>query len=127
MLLAVWFMLLLSASLVWGQFPAVCNTPDNLNAKECCPNDCSGRGNCDNITDKVMMSWDAANQSVVEILRNGPINENCHSMYDTSGLYASLKEFATAVRDGEATIAVGAILATSQAEIGAWKQLKISF
>ena len=76
MLLAVWFMLLLSASLVWGQFPAVCNTPDNLNAKECCPNDCSGRGNCGDITDKVMTSWDAADQSVVEILRNGPINES---------------------------------------------------
>ena len=76
MLLAIWFVLLLSVHLVLGQFPAVCNTPDSLNAKECCPNDCSGRGNCDNITEKVVTSWDDADPMVVEILRNGPTNES---------------------------------------------------
>ena len=75
MLLAIWFMLLLSVPLVWGQFPAVCNTPDSLNAKECCPNDCSGRGNCMDITNDVVMSWNSADESVVEILRNGPAND----------------------------------------------------
>ena len=76
MLLAIWSMLLLSVPIVLGQFPAVCNTPDSLNAKECCPNDCSGRGNCMNITDQVVMSWDAADREVVEILRDGPPGES---------------------------------------------------
>ena len=76
MLLAIWFVLLLSVHLVLGQFPAVCNTPDSLNAKECCPSDCSGHGNCIDITDKVVTSWGAADREVVEVLRNGPTNTN---------------------------------------------------
>ena len=76
MLLAIWFMLFLSVPLVWGQFPAICNTPDSLDASECCPNDCSGRGECVNITNDVVVSWNRANKSVVEILRNGPNNES---------------------------------------------------
>ena len=71
MLFTIWLMLLLSAPMVWGQFPAVCNTPNNLDAKECCPDACSGRGECVNITNEVVRSWDLANQSVVEILREG--------------------------------------------------------
>ena len=74
--LSTWYVLLLSAPLVWGQFPAVCNTPDNLNAKECCPNNC-GNGECsDMIRDSVVRSWINANWSVVRILRDGPNDTN---------------------------------------------------
>ena len=75
MALSTWYVLLLTAPLVWGQFPAVCNTPNNLDDKECCPNSC-GQGNCENIRDTVTRSWNAADSSVVEKLRNGPNNNN---------------------------------------------------
>ena len=79
MVLSTWFVLLLSAPLVWGQFPAVCNTPDHLAAKECCPDSCGsrrGRGNCVDISDTVVRSWNAAQRGIVEILRDGPKDRN---------------------------------------------------
>lgn len=73
--LSTWYVLLMSAPLVWGQFPAVCNTPDNLNAKECCPNNC-GHGFCRNISDSVVSSWNNADTSVVEKLLEGAMGRN---------------------------------------------------
>ena len=46
-------------------------------------------------------------------------------MYDTSGLCSSLKEFATAVQDGEATIAIAAILATFSKVACVWNKAAI--
>ena len=75
MVLSTWFVLLLCAPLVWGQFPAVCNTPDHLAAKECCPNSC-GRGTCGDISNTIVTSWNAAQREIVEILRDGPNGRN---------------------------------------------------
>ena len=58
-----------------AQFPAVCNTPENLQAKTCCPNDCgssSGRGSCTDITTPVAEQWVQANSDVVRILLDAP-------------------------------------------------------
>ncbi len=65
--LSVLLLLLLSVSLSWGQFPAVCNTDDSLETKTCCPNDC-GRGSCVNVSESVRMSWDMSDQSVVDAM-----------------------------------------------------------
>ena len=60
-----------------GQFPAVCNTPESLDSKTCCPNNCnSPNGVCFNVTSIVNKSWDAADQAVFSILRDGPPDEN---------------------------------------------------
>ena len=75
MVLSTWYVLFLSVPIVLGQFPAVCNTPDNLAAKECCPNNC-GHGACASISDTVARSWNAANSGVVVKLRDGPDNQN---------------------------------------------------
>ena len=58
-----------------AQFPAVCNTPENLHTKTCCPNDCgssSGRGRCTNITTPVAEQWGRTNSDVVRILLDAP-------------------------------------------------------
>ena len=58
-----------------AQFPAVCNTPENLQTKTCCPNDCgssSGRGRCVNISALVAKQWEQANSNVVRILLDAP-------------------------------------------------------
>ena len=58
-----------------AQFPAVCNTPENLQNKTCCPNDCgssSGRGNCTDITTPVAKQWIQANSDVVRIMLDAP-------------------------------------------------------
>ncbi len=49
-------LLLLSVSLSWGQFPAVCNTDDSLETKTCCPNGC-GNGTCGSVRESVRMAW----------------------------------------------------------------------
>ena len=73
--LSTWYVLLLAAPLVWGQFPAVCNTPDNLNAKECCPNNC-GNGQCRDIRNIVEISWNNSDTRVVEKLLDGARGRN---------------------------------------------------
>ena len=58
-----------------AQFRAVCNTPENLQNKTCCPNDCgssSGRGNCTDITTPVAEQWIQANSDVVSIMLDAP-------------------------------------------------------
>nr|CAE01389.1 tyrosinase-like protein [Suberites domuncula] len=56
------------------QFPAICNTPENLQTKTCCPNNCGGptRGSCDNFTEVVRAQWEASNFTITNILRNAP-------------------------------------------------------
>ena len=56
-----------------GQFPAVCNTPENLNSKRCCPNNCnatSGKGNCIDITNVKNTQWLNSDSSVVDKIEN---------------------------------------------------------
>ena len=60
----------------WGQFPAICNRPENIETKTCCPNDCGagqGRGTCRNITGEVMTQWERADPVVTEIMKDAPI------------------------------------------------------
>ncbi len=66
--------LILLPLLAYGQFPAVCNTQENLNSKTCCPANCGGltRGSCVNITQEAIGQWESANSTIVEILRNAP-------------------------------------------------------
>ncbi len=75
--LSVLLLLLLSVSLSWGQFPAVCNTDDSLETKTCCPNDC-GRGSCVNVSGIVTKSWSESNQTVVNATKpsesNSPVD-----------------------------------------------------
>ncbi len=56
------------------QFPASCNTPENLDTKTCCPSDCGGasRGSCVNVTEDVVEQWERANSTIVGLLRNTP-------------------------------------------------------
>ena len=75
-------LLLLAAVLVvspWNasaQFPAVCNTPDSLQTKTCCPNNCGGptRGSCENITGQVVAQWNLADSEVTDLLEDAPNN-----------------------------------------------------
>ena len=56
-----------------GQFPAICNQPENLETKTCCPNNCGDtRGTCRNITASVAAQWEVANRTVTDILRDAP-------------------------------------------------------
>ena len=61
--------LLVVLPLAWAQFPAVCNTPDSLSTKTCCPDNCGTRGTCVSIREEVERSWDSANVTIVKILR----------------------------------------------------------
>ena len=65
---------LLPSQYVWGQFPADCNTPDRLESKTCCPDNCGGeeRGECMSIVDLASDQSDNADPEVVEILENAP-------------------------------------------------------
>ena len=60
--------------LAQAQFPAVCNTPDSLKTKTCCPGNCGFHGTCVSIREEVESSWNNAEQGAVEILRDGPPN-----------------------------------------------------
>ena len=74
MLVLLFAVLLLCPCSLFAQFPAVCNTPDSLQTKTCCPNNCGGptRGNCQNITARVVAQWGMADSEVNEILQNTP-------------------------------------------------------
>ena len=63
---------LLSCTTVFGQFPSVCNTPQSLDTKTCCPNDCNGNGKCESINELASSQLECANPEVVEILQNAP-------------------------------------------------------
>ena len=64
--------LLLSPAITLGQLPSICNTPDDLATKTCCPNDCSRNGRCESITALVSAQEECADQKVIDILRNTP-------------------------------------------------------
>ena len=74
MLVLLFAVLLLLPCSLFAQFPAICNTPDSLRTKTCCPNNCGGptRGNCQNITARVAAQWELADSEVNEILQNTP-------------------------------------------------------
>ena len=74
MLVLLFAVLLLFPCSLFAQFPAVCNTPDSLQTKTCCPNNCGGptRGNCQNITARVVAQWEMADSEVNEILQDTP-------------------------------------------------------
>ena len=56
------------------QFPAICNIPNNLQTKTCCPNNCGGptRGSCESVTERVVARWGKANSEVNAILEDAP-------------------------------------------------------
>ena len=58
-----------------AQFPAICNTPENIRDKTCCPNNCggTGKGECLNMTAETAQQWEQADQSVVGIIYAAPI------------------------------------------------------
>ena len=60
-----------------GQFPAICNTPEALQTKICCPDECGGptRGQCKNITANVAAQSERVDREVLEILEDAPYNE----------------------------------------------------
>ena len=70
LLLAI--VLVLSPHITSAQFSAICNKPENLQSKTCCPNNCNGRGSCQNIVSLVDAQYQKANQTVVEILLDTP-------------------------------------------------------
>ncbi len=61
-----------------AQFPAVCNTPENLQNKVCCPNNCNqdrSRGDCVDVTSKAEGQSDDSEQEIVDVLRNAPTTD----------------------------------------------------
>ena len=65
----------LSPYITSAQFQTICNTPENLQSKTCCPNNCNainGQGSCQDIVLPVGTQADKANQTVNEILVNTP-------------------------------------------------------
>ena len=74
LLLVLSTVFLLSPSITYCQFPAICNTQINLDTKTCCPNNCGGsaKGTCKNVTAEVADQYQDANSIVREILRNAP-------------------------------------------------------
>lgn len=74
LLLVLVSVFLLSSSITYCQFPAICNTQINLDTKTCCPNDCGGsaRGTCKNVTAEVVTQWELGNSIVTKILRDTP-------------------------------------------------------
>ena len=61
-------LLLVVLPLACAQFPAACNTPESIDSKRCCPNDCGAHGTCVNIVKDVESSWNSADQTVVELV-----------------------------------------------------------
>ena len=57
---------------VLGQFPSVCNTPENLETKTCCPSNCNGNGRCKNIYSNAFNQSKFADPDVVQILQQTP-------------------------------------------------------
>ncbi len=76
LLLTLSAVFLLSPGTTSGQFPAICNTPGNLQSKTCCPNNCggAGRGTCENITATAARQWQSADPTVTNILLDAPNN-----------------------------------------------------
>ena len=68
---AVFFLLLQNIS---GQFPSICNKPENIRTKTCCPNNCNApeRGVCKNITKEVIAQWELGNTTITSILQDAP-------------------------------------------------------
>lgn len=60
----------------YSQFPAVCNTQENLQSKTCCPNVCGGptRGSCTNFTKEITSQWGKASPDIVNVMRDSPNN-----------------------------------------------------
>ena len=71
-LVSVFFLLL--PQIISGQFPAVCNKPENLQTKTCCPNNCGSptRGTCKNISEEVKNQWKLGDSNVTNILLDAP-------------------------------------------------------
>ena len=63
---------LLFSHITCGQFPSICNTPENLQEKTCCPNNCRGQGTCRNITELANIQSQSANPTIIGILQNAP-------------------------------------------------------
>ena len=74
LLLVLSAVFILSPSITYCQFPAICNTQTNLDTKTCCPNGCGGpaRGTCKNVAAEVADRYQDANSTVREILHNTP-------------------------------------------------------
>ena len=66
------FFVLFVLPLSWAQFPAVCNTEDNLSTKTCCPDNCGSHGTCVSVREEVERSWELANQTYVGMLHGMP-------------------------------------------------------
>ena len=61
-----------SDTIVFGQFPSICNTPKSIDTKTCCPNDCNLNGRCESISAPASAQLKCANPQVVEILEDTP-------------------------------------------------------
>ena len=68
----LWALIILLCLLrcTFAQFPAVCNTPENLQSKVCCPNNCNGRGDCVNVKSKAERQSVDADPEIVAVLKN---------------------------------------------------------
>jgi tyrosinase len=67
-----------------GQFPAACNNADNIRDKECCPNSCSGKGQCEDIRAKASWSTiDGFGKTIVEkIATTTMVYQNMDTRYE---------------------------------------------
>ena len=68
-------LLLAVLPLAWAQFPVACNNDASLTSKTCCPDSCSNRGVCTNITEQVQNAWMVADQTIVGIVCDESRNE----------------------------------------------------
>ena len=73
-LLQLAVILSLTSRLTVGQFPAICNTPENLETKTCCPDNCGGeaKGKCESVVEPAMIQSENANTTIIDILRDAP-------------------------------------------------------
>ena len=109
-------LLLVALPLAWAQFPAVCNTQDSLSTKTCCPNNCGTTGTCVSI------------RKVVALLNFFKVSQEGLRMFDTNGLSRYLREFAPAMKDGEAMTAASVTLHSSPmtSAVSVWRGRPIS-